>query len=399
MRALEGVRVLELGNFIAAPTAGKLLAEFGAEVIKIEQPGKGDPIRQWRLERGSTSMLWRTLGRNKKSVTIDLSVPAGADLVRRLAGHVDAVLENYRPGKLESWGIGPDELRKHNKNLVVVRISGHGQTGPYRHRLGFGGVAESMGGLRYLTGYADRPPTRVGVSIGDSIAGLYAAFGVLVGLREVDKGIASGETVDVALTEAVLSMMESLIPDQSAYGTVRQRLGNATRGVAPTGTYPCLDDDWVVIGGNSDGIYRRLMTAIGRPDLAADPGLQSNPERWKQEKLLNGLIADWTAERTLKEVVKILSAADIPVGPIYSSADIVEDEQYRARGMLVEHYVRVDGPPEPVLFPGVVPVLEQAPGYIRWLGPELGEHTSEVLTDLLELHPTEISELRQQGVI
>jgi formyl-CoA transferase len=397
---LSGVRVLELGNFIAAPSAGRLMAEFGAEVIKVEKPGVGDQIRHWRLPRGNTSMMWRTLARNKKSVTIDLRTPQGAELVRRLATKVDVVLESYRPGTLESWGLAPEALRRDNPQLVVVRISGYGQTGPYRDRPGFGGVAEALGGLRSVTGYPDRPPTRIGVSVGDSLAGLFGVIGALMGLLARHRlEAARGETVDVALHEAVYAVMESLIPEYSAYGAIRTRTGNEMPGVAPSNTYPCRDGEGVVIGGNADGIFVRLMRAIGRPDLAADPRFHDNQGRAAHSHLLDEAIAAWTSTRPLEEVMAVMVEAGVPAGPIYSAREIVADPHFRAREMFVEYAVPVDGAAETVLFPGIVPKLEVRPGGMRWPGPELGEHTDDVLAELAEMPPDEIVELRRQGVI
>jgi formyl-CoA transferase len=397
---LKGIRVLELGNFVAAPTAGRLLAEFGAEVIKIELPRVGDEVRTWRLLRGDTSMMWRTIARNKKSVTIDLRTPEGSALVRRLASHVDVVVENYRPGKLESWGLAPESLREQNPGLVVVRISGYGQSGPYRDRPGFGSVAESIGGLRYLTGYPDRPPTRMNLSIGDSLAGMYGVIGALMGLLARERGLTTrGETVDVALYEAVYSVMESVVPEFGAYGEVRMRTGNVITGVAPSGTYPCENGEWVVIGGNSDGIFKRFMTAIGRRDLADDPRFADNPGRAANSVLLEDAISQWTMAHSVTEVMESMVAANVPAGPIYSVADIVDDPHFRAREMFLEREVRVENSFERVTFPGVVPKLEQMPGEVRWLGPELGEHTHEVLTGLLGMSEAEISELQDRRVV
>jgi formyl-CoA transferase len=377
------------------------LAEFGAEVIKIEQPGVGDQVRRWRLFRGETSMMWRTLGRNKKSVTIDIRKVEGQDIVRRLAADVDVVIENYRPGKLESWRLSPEELRRENEKLIVVRISGYGQSGPYRDRPGFGGVAEAMGGLRFVTGHPDSPPTRVGVSIGDTLAGLYGVIGALMSLLARERGVAGeGETVDVALTEAVYSIMESTVPDFAAYGTIRQRTGSGMPGVAPSNTYACSDGEWVVIGGNADGIFQRLMTAIGRRDLATDDRFSDNMGRASHSEFLDEVIGAWTSSRSLEEVMEVLVAASVPSGPIYSAADIVEDPHFRERGMLLEMNVEVEhGRPETVVFPGVVPRLQRMPGSVNWLGPELGEHTDEVLTEFLKLSAEEISELRAGKVV
>ena len=397
---LTGVRILELGNFVAAPSAGRLLAEFGAEVIKVEQPGVGDQVRRWRLFRGETSMMWRTLARNKKSVTIDLHTAEGQELVRRLAGRADAVIENYRPGKLESWGLGPDQLRRDNPKLVVVRISGYGQSGPYRDRAGFGGVAEAMGGLRYLTGHPDRSPTRVGISLGDQLAGLHAVIGTLMGLWAREHGSREqGETVDVALHEAVFSVMEGLIPEFAAYGVVRERSGNEIPGVAPSNTYPCRDGDWVVIGGNADNLFHRLMIGIGRPDLAVDERFRDNRGRARHSALLDAAISEFTSTRSLAEVMDVMVAAEVPAGPIYSAAEMAEDPHFQARDMLLDMPVDVEGEPEKVLFPGVVPKLGQQPGRVRWLGPELGEHTADVLADLLELTNAEIAALRDRKVV
>jgi succinyl-CoA---D-citramalate CoA-transferase len=397
---LTGVRILELGNFVAAPSAGRLLAEFGAEVIKVEQPGVGDQVRRWRLFRGETSMMWRTLARNKKSVTIDLHTPEGQELVRRLAGRADAVIENYRPGKLESWGLGPERLRRDNPKLVVVRISGYGQSGPYRDRAGFGGVAEALGGLRFLTGHPDRSPTRVGISLGDQLAGLHAVIGTLMGLWAREHAAHSqGETVDVALHEAVFSVMEGLIPEFAAYGVVRERSGNEIPGVAPSNTYPCRDGDWVVIGGNADNLFHRLMIGIGRPDLAVDERFRDNRGRARHSALLDAAISEFTSTRTLAEVMAVMVAAEVPAGPIYSAAEMAEDPHFLARDMLLDMPVDVEGEPEKVLFPGVVPKLDQQPGRVRWLGPELGEHTADVLADVLELSSAEIAALRDRKVV
>jgi len=397
---LTGVRILELGNFVAAPSAGRLLAEFGAEVIKVEQPGVGDQVRRWRLFRGETSMMWRTLARNKKSVTIDLHTAEGQELVRRLAGRADAVIENYRPGKLESWGLGHDQLRRDNPKLVVVRISGYGQSGPYRDRAGFGGVAEALGGLRYLTGHPDRSPTRVGISLGDQLAGLHAVIGTLMGLWAREHGSEEqGETVDVALHEAVFSVMEGLIPEFAAYGVVRERSGNEIPGVAPSNTYPCRDGDWVVIGGNADNLFHRLMIGIGRPDLAVDERFRDNRGRARHSALLDAAISEFTSTRSLAEVMDVMVAAEVPAGPIYSAAEMAEDPHFQARDMLLDMPVDVEGEPAKVLFPGVVPKLGLQPGRVRWLGPELGEHTADVLAELLELSNAEIAALRDKKVV
>ncbi|WP_433868835.1 CaiB/BaiF CoA transferase family protein [Saccharopolyspora sp. CA-218241] len=398
---LEGVRVLELGNYIAAPTAGRLLADFGAEVIKIERPRTGDELRGWRLYGGSTSMLYRTVNRNKKSVVLDLRTAAGRDAVLRLAERSDVVLENFRPGTLERWGLGPEELDAVNPDLVLTRISAFGQTGPMAGRPGFAAVAEAVGGLRALVGEPDRPPSRTGVSIGDSIAGLYAAFGAMMALfrRETRRGGTrpplDERVIDVALNESVLSMMESLVPDHLAYGVERQRVGGRMEGIAPTNAYPCADGSSVVIAGNADGIFRRFMTTIGREDLAADDGLGTNAGRWARRDELDAAIGEWTSSLPREVVLAELDAVGVPAGPIYTAADICADEQYRARDM-VQHFDVDTGDDEPrrVGFPGIVPVLGGTSLPIRGLGPDLGEHTEEVLTGLLGLSADELAAAR-----
>jgi formyl-CoA transferase len=393
IQPLRGVRVLELGNYIAAPTAGRLLADFGAEVIKIERPGTGDELRNWRLYQGTTSLLYRTINRGKKSVTLDLRTPQGRDVVLDLARRCDVLLENFRPGTLEKWGLGPDELDAVNHDLVIVRISAFGQTGPLAERPGFAAVAEGVGGMRELVGEPDRPPSRVGVSIGDSIAGLYAAFGAVMGLlrRGADAPPLTERIIDVALNEAVLSMMESLVPDHLAYGVHRTRTGGRMEGIAPSNSYPCADGTSVIIAGNGDGIFRRLMTVVGRADLGADPALASNSGRWAHRDRLDEAISSWTAGLPRPAVLAALDAAGVPAGPVYTAADIVEDEQYRARNMI--QYLPVDtgdGQPREIGFPGVVPVIGDASLPVRSLGPELGEHTAEVLSGLLGMNEEEI---------
>lgn len=362
----------------------------------MERPGTGDQICDWRLFRDETSMMWPTLARNKKPMPIDIRTSEGQELVRRLAREVDVVIENYRPGKLESWHLSPAELRRDNPQLVIVRISGYGQIGPYRDRPGFGAVAEAMGSLRYITGHPDRPPTRVGGSIGDTLAGLYGVIGALLGLLSRDRGLLTrGETVDVALTEALYSVMESMIPEYTAYGTVRSRTGNEMPGVAPSNTYPCGDGEWIVIGGNADGVFHRLMTAIGRTDLASDPRLDDNRGRAAHSVLLDQAITAWTSAHPLAEVMAVLVAASVPAGPIYSAADIVADPHFRERDMLLDMDVEVEvGYPETLTFARVVPKLEQLPGRVAWLGPQLGEHTDEVLHELLGLTDEAIADLR-----
>ncbi|RVW06039.1 CaiB/BaiF CoA transferase family protein [Rhodococcus spongiicola] len=388
-RPLEGVRVLELGNYIAAPTAGRLLADFGAEVIKVERPRTGDELRNWRLYSGSTSMLYRTINRNKKSIVLDLRSDEGRALVLELVAECDILLENFRPGTLEKWGIGPEQLNAANPDLVITRVSAFGQTGPLAQRPGFAAVAEAVGGFRELVGDPDRPPVRVGVSIGDSIAGLYAAFGSVMALYR--RGAKAGEQIplpqriiDVALNESIMSMMESLVPDYLAYGVKRERVGGRMEGIAPSNAYPCSDGTSIIISGNGDAIFQRYMETIERPDLAADEELQTNAGRWARRDELDAAISAWTSRHTRDEALHLLDEANVPSGPIYTAADIVEDEQYNARNMIQTFHVDTGGSvPQPVGFPGIVPVIGGKSLPIGHVGPDLGEHTREVLASVL----------------
>ena len=396
IRPLAGVRVLELGNYIAAPTAGRMLADFGAEVIKVERPVTGDELRNWRLYSGDTSMLYRTINRNKKSIVLDLKTPQGRAIVLDLIRHSDVLLENFRPGTLEKWGLGPEELDRVNPDIIVTRISAFGQTGPMSPRPGFAAVAEAFGGLRELVGDPDRPPVRVGVSIGDSIAGIYAAFGTMMALfqRERTKVPLAHRVVDVALNESVLSVMESLIPDYLAYGVNRERVGGRMEGIAPSNAYPCSDGTTIVIAGNGDAIYQRYMEIIGRPDLASDPGLQSNAQRWQRREELDAAIGEWSITYTRDQALQILDEAGVPSGPIYTAADICADEQYASRNMIQPFEVDIGADePKTVGFPGIVPVIGQASLPIRSVGPDLGQHTREVLSSLLQLSDEEIDQV------
>jgi formyl-CoA transferase len=397
---LEGVRVLELGNYIAAPTAGRLLADFGAEVIKVERPGTGDELRNWRLHKGDTSMLYRTINRNKKSVVLDLRTEAGKQAVLALVAKSDILLENFRPGTLEKWGLGPEVLNEANPDLIITRISAFGQTGPLSARPGFAAVAEAYGGFRNLVGDPDRAPVRVGVSIGDSIAGLYAAFGSMMSLyqREARRRDAAGaaplteRVIDVALNEAMFSMMESLIPDYQAYGVDRQRVGGRMEGIAPSNAYLCGDGASIVVAGNGDSIFQRYMHTIGRPDLARDPSLQTNAGRWARREELDQAIGTWAGELDAADALAALDAAGVPAGPIYTAADISADSQYAARNMIQKFDVSTGDEILPgVGFPGIVPVIGDQSLPIRNLGPDLGENTEEILSGLLSMDPVEIS--------
>ncbi|MDF2626589.1 MAG: carnitine dehydratase [Symbiobacteriaceae bacterium] len=393
---LTGLTVLELGQFVAGPFCTRLLAEFGATVIKLEQPGTGDPLRTWRLMAGGTSLWWYVQARNKKSVTLDLRTEAGQELARELAGHADIVVENFRPGTLEGWGLGWERLHALYPHLIMVRISGYGQDGPDREKPGFGNVGEAVGGLRYVTGFPDRPPVRSGVSLGDTLAGLYGALGAVMAAYNRDaSGSRRGQMIDVALYEAVFSIMESLIPEYDRFGYVRERTGNRLPGVSPSSTYACGDGQYVAIGANGDSIFRRFMAAIGRGDLGEDPRFRSNEGRAAHADLLEHAIEQWAASRASDEVLAVCEEAGTPAGRIYTAADMVNDPQYLAREM-IRTVMLPDGP---VRMPGVVPKLSETPGDIRWPGPALGEHTEEVLREMLGLSGEQIAALRARKVV
>ena len=395
MGPLSDIKVLELGTLIAGPFCSRIFAEFGAQVIKIESPDGGDPLRQWRKLHDGTSLWWYLQARNKKSVTVNLRAPEGQEIVRKLAAEADIVIENFRPGALEKWGLGWDALSKSNPGLVMVRLSGYGQSGPYRERAGFGAIGEAMGGLRYVTGYPDRAPVRVGISLGDAVASLYGVIGALMALRHREVSGGNGQVVDVALYEAVFSLMESLLPEYDMAGFVRERSGASLPGIVPSNTYTTRDGKYVVIGANGDAIFKRMMTAIGRDDLGNDPALARNDGRVARTEELDSVIGDWCAAHDLEHVLGVLAAAQVPSGKIYDIADIVKDLHYHARGM-IEQAQLPDG--EPMKVPGVVPKMAQTPGGTRWLGPSLGEHTGEVLAQL-GYDAARIAELKSRGVI
>jgi crotonobetainyl-CoA:carnitine CoA-transferase CaiB-like acyl-CoA transferase len=393
---LKGVTVLELGSLIAGPFCTRLMGDMGARVIKVEPPGQGDPLRAWSMvtEHGS---LWSMVqSRNKESVAIDLRRPDGQELARRLAARADVLVENFRPGRLESWGLDPELLRRCNPGLIVVRISGFGQTGPYRDRPGYGSTGEALGGLRYITGFPDRPPLKVGISLGDTVAALYAVVGALAALRRRDR-TGRGEVVDVALHEAVFSLLESILPEYGTAGEVRQRRGNALLGSAPSNVYPTGDGGYITIGANGDSIFRRFCGAIGRQDLAGDARFADNQSRRANVAELDALIERWTLDHTLQEAWELLNRADVPASPVYSIADIATDEQYRARDMILE-LDRPDGLGK-MLVPGIVPKFQEAPGDVRWLGPPVGRHTESVLRQELDLDAIEIARLVREGTI
>ncbi len=395
MGPLSDIKVLELGTLIAGPFCSRIFAEFGAQVIKIESPDGGDPLRQWRKLHNGTSLWWYLQARNKKSVTVNMREPEGQEIVRKLAAGADIVIENFRPGALEKWGLGWDTLSQLNPGLVMVRLSGYGQTGPYRERAGFGAIGEAMGGLRYVTGYPDRAPVRVGISLGDAVASLYGVIGALMALRHREVSGGRGQVVDVALYEAVFSLMESLLPEYDMTGFVRERSGASLPGIVPSNTYTTREGEYVVIGANGDAIFSRMMTAIGREDLGNDPALARNDGRVARTAELDKVIGDWCAAHDLDQVLEVLAAAQVPSGKIYDIADIVNDLHYQARGM-IEQARLPDG--ERMKVPGVVPKMAQTPGGTRWLGPALGEHTGEVLAQL-GYDAARIADLKSRGVI
>ncbi len=378
-KPLDGIRVLELGQLIAGPFAAKMLAEFGAEVIKIEPPVKGDPLRKWRLIHNGTSVWWEVQSRNKKSVTLDLRQPEAQGVVRSLVQEVDVVVENFKPGTMEGWGLGWEDLKAINPRLVMLRVSGYGQTGPYRDLPGFGVIGEAMGGLRHLSGEPGRTPVRVGISIGDSLSALHGVIGILMALRARDQEGGAGQMIDVALYESVFNMMESLLPEYSVFGEVRQAAGSSLPGIAPSNAYRCKGNKFVLIAGNGDSIFKRLMQAIGRDDLAQDPALENNIGRVKQVDRIDDAISQWTIQYELDEVLDTLNENHIPAGKIYDIADIARDPHYQARGMILDS-VLPDG--TPIKLPGIVPKLGGTPGDVRSAAPSLGQHTDEVLSRL-----------------
>ncbi|WP_375460949.1 CaiB/BaiF CoA transferase family protein [uncultured Enterovirga sp.] len=391
---LAGLKVVELGQLIAGPFAARILAEFGAEVVKVEAPGAGDPLRTWRKLHDGTSLWWRVQARNKRSLTADLKTPEGQEIVRRLAAEADILIENFRPGTLEGWGLGFDALHAINPRLVMVRLSGYGQTGPYRERPGFGVIGEAMGGIRYTTGSPDRPPARTGISIGDTLAAHYGVIGALMSVIHVIRNGGPGQVVDVALHESVFNCMESLVPEYGVFGEIRERSGGALPGIVPTDAYPC-SDGFVLIAGNGDSIFRRLMRAIGRPDMSDDPRFARNDGRAAHVELIDGAIAAWTQDRTITEAIDFMNEAGVPVGRIYSAADILADPHYRARDMILDT-VLPDGTPMPV--PGIAPKLSATPGEMRTIGPELGAHTDEVLAGL-GYGAEDVADLRRKGIV
>lgn len=376
MQALQGIKVVELGQLIAGPFAGKTLADFGADVIKVEPPGVGDPLRKWRMLRDGTSVWWEVQSRNKRSVALDLRTPEGQEATRALLKEADVVIENFKPGTMEAWGMGWDELHALNPRLIMLRISGYGQTGPYRQKPGFGVLGEAMGGLRHLTGEPGRVPVRCGISIGDSLSAMHGAFGVMLALYHRDARGGEGQVIDVALYESVFNMMESLVPEYDAFGAVRERSGSALPGIAPTNAYQCADGGYALIAGNGDSIFKRLMLAIGRPDLAQDPGLAQNDGRVARVQEIDAAIEAWTKTKSLDDVLAVLDEAKVPAGKVYTVEDIVNDPQYQAREMIVEQKTATG---DSVKVPGIVPKLSATPGRFAHPAPLLGEHTQDIV--------------------
>jgi formyl-CoA transferase len=383
-----------LGQLIAGPFAAKMLGEFGAEVIKIEPPGKGDPLRNWRLIHDGTSVWWQVQSRNKKSVSLDLRKPEAQELIRSLVKDIDVVVENFKPGTMEGWGLGWEELRAINPRLVMLRVSGYGQTGPYRDLPGFGAIGEAMGGLRHLSGEPDRTPVRVGVSIGDSLSALHGVIGILLALRARDQN-GTGQMIDVALYESVFNMMESLLPEYSVFGEIRQPAGSSLPGIAPSNAYRCQDNKYVLIAGNGDSIFKRLMGVIGRPDLADAPELANNAGRVKHVVMLDDAISQWTGQHPLDLVLERLNDGQIPAGKIYDVADIAADPHYQARGMILDGTLP-DG--TPVQVPGIVPKLSETPGEVRSPAPALGQDTDQVLAGL-GIGEAQRQDWRARGII
>ncbi|MEM9407650.1 MAG: CoA transferase [Acidobacteriota bacterium] len=393
-RPLDGLRVVEMGQLLAGPFCGTLLGYYGAEVIKIE-PQTGDPIRTWRETRNGQSYWWSSLARNKKSVTLNLRKEAGRALARRLIEQADVLIENFRPGTLEKWGLDPAELQRQNPDLIVARISGYGQTGPYASRPGYASVCEGFGGLRYLNGVPGERPVRPNLSLGDTLTGVHAAFGVLLSVIDRQRRKAGGQTVDVGIFESIFNMMEAVVPEYSGAGAVRGPSGSTITGIVPTNTYECKDGKYVIIGGNGESIFQRLMVAAGRPDMAKDPKFAGNENRVVHEREIDAALDAWCSELTLQEVLEALEQAEVPSGPIYSVRDMMEDPQYQARELFEE--VEFQG--EPLQIPAILPRLSGTPGRTEWPGPELGSHNGEVYGELLGLDAEELKRLAEDEVI
>jgi succinyl-CoA---D-citramalate CoA-transferase len=396
-RPLEGLRVVEMGSLLAGPFCGQLLGDFGAEVIKVEPPGRGDPMREWgRHRKQGRTLWWPIIARNKKSVTLNLREEEGQDLARRLIAEADVLVENFRPGTIEKWGLGYRELAEKNPGLVMVRVSGFGQTGPYRERAGFGSIGEAMGGIRHVTGFPAQPPPRTGVSLGDSLAATFGALGALTALYHREAHGGRGQVVDVGIYEAVLALMESTIPEHVLTGHTRGRSGSVLPFIAPSNIYPTRDEDYVLIAGNADNVFKRLAAAVGHPEWAEDERYATHHARGENMEELDAMISAWTAERTGGEVLATMAEAGVPAGKVFTAADMVEDPHYAAR----ENIVEVEDP-EIGAFPmqNVVPRLTETPGEVRWTGPALGQHNDQVYGDLLGIGDEERKKLLERGIV
>jgi crotonobetainyl-CoA:carnitine CoA-transferase CaiB-like acyl-CoA transferase len=397
-RPLEGLRVIELGQLLAGPFTGTILSYFGAEVIKVEPPG-GDPIRKWRLVKNGTSLWYYSLGRNKKSVTLDLKSERGRELAGQLLDTADVVVENFRPGLMESWGLGPEDMKKRNPGLIYARISGYGQTGPYASKPGYASVTEGFGGFRYINGEPGQPPVRPNISMGDTLAAIHAALGIALALiqraRPAAEGGGEGQVIDVALYEAVFNLMEGIVPEFDGGAAVREPSGTTVTGIVPTNTYLCQDGKHVVIGGNGDSIFKRLMVAVGRTDMAEDPALADNAGRVENEAEIDGVLTNWCAGNTSAQIIEILEEARVPVGPIFSVEDMLSDPHYIDRGLFES--VEIDG--EPLKIPAIMPRMTGTPGRTDYPGQPVGSNNDEVLKDLLGLDDAELAKLAQDGVI
>ncbi|NOR19415.1 MAG: CoA transferase [Xanthomonadales bacterium] len=393
---LQGIKVLELGKLIAGPFTGSFLGYFGAEVIKVEKPGAGDPLRKWRMMDGDTSLWWSSMARNKKCITANMHTEAGQEIIRKLAAQADVLIENFRPGAMEKWGLGPDELRKNNPGLIYARVSGYGQDGPYSNKLGFASVCEGFGGFRYLNGFPDRPPVRPNLSMGDTLAALHTALGIVMAcVRKLTDPEGRGQVIDVAIYEAVFNLLESVVPEYDRGGEVRECSGSTLTGIVPTNTYRCKDGKDVIIGANGDSIFKRLTVAMGRPEMGDDPHYADNAGRVEHEPEIDAAIKAWMSSMTGDEALRVLEEAEVPSGPIYSVADMMTDEHYNARGLF--ETVETNG--APLKIPAIIPKLSDTPGMTLWPGPELGAHTEEILGGMLGMSAEEIKKLRAAGDI
>ena len=393
---LEGIKVLELGQLIAGPFTGSMLGYFGADVIKVEQPGVGDPLRKWRMMDGDTSVWWASMARNKKCITANLRTEEGCDIVRKLAAEADVLIENFRPGAMEKWGLGPDVLRKTNPGLIYARVSGYGQDGPYSSRLGFASVCEGIGGFRYLNGFADRPPVRPNLSMGDTLAALHTALGIAMAcVRKLNDPEKRGQVVDVAIYEAVFNLLESVVPEYDRGGEIRECSGSTLTGIVPTNTYRCKGGKFVIIGANGDSIFKRLTVVMGKPEMGEDPRFADNAGRVEHEPEIDAAIAEWMSSLTKDEALKLLEEAEVPSGPIYSVADMFADEHFKARGL----FETVESNGSPLVIPAMIPKFSDTPGKTRWPGPALGAHNDEILGEMLGMSAEKIAQLKTDGII